>query len=233
MESHFSSMSGDIVDLTRVSGASSLILFGLMTLSYVLSTLWDRVGAPLLFFREEVTLLNTSRLLCAQIDAIPSSELARKGRLQREGVAVKKKLQEVEMKHWRYSLSLTSLFFLFKVEKHQEGLERTPLGKWFRKHFSSSAADLADHVFLLLFYNFPTVFTYLVYVVPSILYVLTHGGFWKVVAYLPVFLWSAEEERGMKGMPCPAWMWLVLCALSLKLVTRVWLSRKTNEKKMQ
>lgn len=217
---HSVEMMVEAADRTLVPNHTALILFALMVFGYTLSSLWKGVAAPLLFFREEVILRNKHRELCARINAIPSSELARRGRLQREGLALKKKLDAVEMKHWRYSFSLTSFLFLNKVEEHRDGSERTPFGQWCSNRFSTSIADLADHVFLLFFYNFPTVCTYWMYFVPSILYVFTSGGFFRIVTHLPLYLRDSEGET-MKGMPCPAWMWIIMCALSLNFVARV------------
>lgn len=201
----------------------------LASLGYFIRAFWTKVVVPSWCFREEFSLCQRGQELRQKIRSTPSTDLIHKGELEREEISLGKMLSTVQKRRYLYTISLTSIPSLLHLEYYRSTLKRgsprhTLFGRqtehWLR---NAKLAALADHIGLIVRYNFPLALGYAVEILPTAFFLYATGKFHTLVAALPPgyvsrkFLASTSTEGGLF---CTGCLWWVLCAVAVRFGVR-------------
>lgn len=214
-------------------------MFLLTVLGYYLSIIWFKKVVAFVCFREEVLLRQRCETLCKEILETSSTDLVRRGQLEREEISLQKKCTAAQNRRRRYTFSITSLPLLFYGQPSKIAVKlccgegssphRTPCGRQAERLMKNvRLANVVDHVSLLGMYSVPPLLGYVIQFFPTALFLHTRGVWSTTVVMLPsgYFTCWLFPGRYIQGgmLCCPGWVWWALCILALKFVVRVFFS---------
>lgn len=214
-------------------------VFGILLLTAIgcaLGSLWSKIVVPSLFFGgDEVELRLRCEELRRQIVATSSSDLVRKGQLEREEISLQKKLAELVQKRQKYTFSL--LFFAFSLhlkpskpssKQEREFSQRTLLGRLVWQVFHDARiANVADDLGFFVIYNLPLLLGYVIQFLPTAVFLFYRGVSRTPVTMLPFgslsSLFFVGEYKEGEMFYCTGWVWWALCIVAVRFMVRVFL----------
>lgn len=196
-------------------GTAILAIAGLVLLSHIANRLWRYAVAPSIFFREEMALQKQIGEVQTEINSVEVSELAKRGRLERKELSLKKRLDALQRRRWRHSLSLASL-----ILNQEEFSDANPIQPHsLLSSISLFAVNAPRRIALIAYFNCSCIISLCIYALPSTVYVVSTGCS-RPITHFPGLRQLGDESS---TIPCPAWVWTVMCYMAIRLTFSVWL----------
>eukprot|EP00796_Vickermania_ingenoplastis_P004476 gene4476-3269_t len=133
----------------------ALIIFWLITIGYITSTICEEILGTFYFLREELALQHQLHQLQAEKNNISTTELSRRGRLERKEISVRQDWQRLRQLRLRYTVSLSSILFIFDVAPCE--IPCSIFGRVASSYIPrGKRLNVVEHLGLLLTYNATT-----------------------------------------------------------------------------
>lgn len=197
-----------------------LVIFLLVVSGYLLRRVWWHL-VPRLFTSGTSRLTNYERELKERVSRIEASQLAQRGRLERELLSVQKQIDAMRQVQWRYTLSLSSCYFLFQVDHSDDAQHRTTVGDAAAKLLGKSSRRVVhfiNHIALIGFYNAPRAVAFFASFMPAFFYRVPLS---EVQVHFPCFS-PLDLLFCSPAVPVvfSGWLWFLFCTIAVNFTCR-------------